>query len=56
MNVLLDEAMESYDESIVKELRSDNVEDMENGVETIALWVQDYLQKPQETDTAMEEN
>ncbi|KAF2368143.1 Adenylate kinase isoenzyme 6 [Trinorchestia longiramus] len=45
MNVLLDEAMESYDHSIVKEISSETVEDMENGVEEVTEWVKAWMRK-----------
>lgn len=42
MEVLLEEARESYDEEIVVELRSDNAEDIENNVERIELWTKNW--------------
>ncbi|MCJ1275662.1 factor activating pos9 [Puttea exsequens] len=42
MEVLLEEARESYDEEIVVELRSDEVEDIEANVERIEAWVIDW--------------
>ncbi|EON66571.1 hypothetical protein W97_05816 [Coniosporium apollinis CBS 100218] len=42
MEVLLEEARESYDEEIVVELRSDNAEDIENNVERIELWIKNW--------------
>jgi adenylate kinase len=38
MEVLLDEARESYDEEIIVELRSDSTEDMEANVDRIEAW------------------
>lgn len=40
MQVLLDEARESYREEIVVELRSDKEEDVEGNVERIEQWVE----------------
>ncbi|KAJ9662975.1 factor activating pos9 [Coniosporium apollinis] len=42
MEVLLEEARESYDEEIVVELRSDNAEDIENNVERIEVWIKNW--------------
>ena len=39
MEVLLQEARDSYDEEIVIELRSDTTEEMEGNVERIESWV-----------------
>ena len=39
MEVLLQEARESYDEEIVIELRSDTTDEMEVNVERIEQWV-----------------
>ena len=39
MQVLLDEARESYAEEIVVELRSDGVEDVDGNVEGIRIWM-----------------
>jgi adenylate kinase len=39
MQVILDEARESYDEEIVIELQSDSVEEMESNVDRITGWV-----------------
>ena len=39
MEVILDEARESYDEEIVVELKSKGVEDLEANVERIERWV-----------------
>lgn len=40
MQVILDEARESYDINIVQELRSDQFEDLEQNVERVAQWVE----------------
>ena len=40
MQVLLDEARESYDESIVVELKSESTEDVESNLERVESWVQ----------------
>lgn len=37
--VVLDEALDSYPEGVVHELKSDGVEDLENNVERIAAWL-----------------
>jgi adenylate kinase len=39
MQVLLDEARESYKEEIVVELRSEGVEDVEGNVERVEAWI-----------------
>ena len=39
MQVCLDEAQDSYDESIIVSLSSDNIIDMERNVE----WIQDWI-------------
>ena len=39
MEVLLQEARDSYDEEIIVELRSDTVEEVESNVERIEGWV-----------------
>lgn len=39
MEVLLEEARESYDEEIVVELRSDEADDIEGNVERIEGWI-----------------
>jgi len=42
MEVLLQEAKESYDEEIVVELKSNTTEDMESNVERIQQWIQQW--------------
>ena len=42
MQVLLEEARESYNLNIVHEVRSDNVDDLENNVELIEKWCQQW--------------
>lgn len=42
MQVLLDEARDSYAEDIVWELRSDTVEDMDANIDKVAAWIQNY--------------
>jgi adenylate kinase len=42
MQVLLDEARESYKEEIVVELRSDKVEDVDANVERMEQWVENW--------------
>lgn len=40
MQVLLDEARDSYDEGIVVELQSDSLEDIDSNVERIQQWIE----------------
>ena len=42
MEVLLEEATESYDEEIVVELQSNEAEDIESNVERIVLWIENW--------------
>ena len=42
MQVLLEEARECYDLNIVHEVRSDNIDDLENNVEMIEQWVKQF--------------
>jgi adenylate kinase len=42
MQVVLEEARESYDHEIVHEVPSNTVEDMENNVERVAQWCQQW--------------
>ena len=44
MQVLLEEARESYDQEIVVELQSDKLEDVESNVERIESWVANWKQ------------
>lgn len=44
MEVLLDEARESYDEEIVVELRSDEADDIEGNVGRIKTWMKHWKQ------------
>lgn len=44
MEVLLDEARESYDEEIVVELRSDEAADIEGNVGRIETWIENWKQ------------
>ncbi|KAI9881369.1 MAG: factor activating pos9 [Pleopsidium flavum] len=44
MQVLLEEARESYDAEIVVELRSDGTEDIENNVGRIETWIKNWEQ------------
>ncbi|KAI9203660.1 AAA domain-containing protein [Polychytrium aggregatum] len=48
MQVVLDEARESYRPEIVVELPSNTVEDMENNVERIESWVTQFVQERSE--------
>lgn len=42
MQVLLEEARESYDEEIVVELQSDSLKDIDSNVERIEAWIQQW--------------
>jgi adenylate kinase len=44
MQVVLDEAMDSYKEDIVIELRSESLEDMEANTEKIVSWINQWKQ------------
>ena len=44
MQVLLQEARESYAEEIVQELASNTVEEMESNVSRVEAWLQNWLQ------------
>ncbi|KAI9790381.1 MAG: factor activating pos9 [Peltula sp. TS41687] len=44
MQVLLDEARESYDEDMVVELKSDTPEDLESNIERIETWIENWKQ------------
>ncbi|KAI9850697.1 MAG: factor activating pos9 [Thelocarpon superellum] len=50
MQVLLEEARESYDEEIVVELRSDTVEDIESNAERVQQWIQQWRQDHKPAD------
>ncbi len=42
MEVLLEEARESYDKEIVVELQSNEAEDVESNVERIVIWIENW--------------
>lgn len=42
MEVLLDEARQSYDEEIIVELQSNDPEDIDGNVDRLELWVTDW--------------
>jgi len=42
MEVLLQEARDSYDEEIVVELRGDKIDDVDSNVERITMWVENW--------------
>lgn len=42
MEVLLQEARDSYDEEIVVELKSDSAEEMESNVERVQAWLEQW--------------
>ena len=44
MEVLLEEARESYEEEIVVELRSDDADDMDGNLERIMTWIKQWKQ------------
>ena len=48
MQVILDEARESYAIDIVQELRSDKYEDLEQNVERVQQWLENW--KKEHTD------
>jgi len=48
MEVLLEEAREAYDEEIVVELRSDEVDEVEGNVERIEVWIKNWKQNQKE--------
>lgn len=50
MQVLLDEARESYKEEIVVELRSDKAEDVDGNVERVELWVENWRRDNADVD------
>lgn len=49
MEVLLEEARESYDAEIIVELRSDTTEEMESNVERIEAWVENWRKDSNKT-------
>ncbi len=51
MQVLLEEARESYDMEIVVELRSDNSEDIESNVDRIEAWIKSWQHNNPESAT-----
>lgn len=50
MEVLLEEARESYDGEIVVELQSNEAEDIESNVERIMIWIENWKKKVTERD------
>ena len=48
MQVLLDEARESYDEEIIVELRSDSAEEIESNIERIEAWYKQWIENNKE--------
>jgi len=48
MQVLLDEARESYKEEIVVELKSESNEDVEGNLERVERWVEQWRRDRQE--------
>jgi adenylate kinase len=47
MQVLLDEARESYKEEVVVELRSESTEDVEGNLERVEAWIQNWKKDQQ---------
>lgn len=50
MEVLLEEARESYDDEIVVELQSNDADDIESNVERIMIWIEDWKKSNKEHD------
>lgn len=50
MEVLLEEARESYDDEIVVELQSNDADDIESNVERIMIWIEDWKRSNKEHD------
>jgi adenylate kinase len=50
MQVLLDEARESYDEEIVVELQSDSLDDIDLNVERIQQWIEQWKEDRAEVE------
>lgn len=48
MQVLLDEARESYDEEIIVELRSDSSEEIESNIERLEAWYKQWIENNKE--------
>lgn len=48
MEVLLQEARDSYDEEIVVELKSDSTEELELNVERVQTWLKQWKEDNQE--------
>lgn len=48
MEVLLDEARESYDEECIVELQSNDCEDLDTNVDRIKLWITNWKQSQAE--------
>ena len=50
MEVLLEEARESYNDEIVVELQSNDADDIESNVERIMIWIEDWKKSNKEHD------
>ena len=50
MEVLLEEARESYNEEIVVELQSNEAEDIESNVERIMMWIENWKDNNKEEE------
>lgn len=46
MQVVLDEAEESYKPEILWKLQSNSVEDMDNNLERLVEWIQEFQNRP----------
>ncbi len=50
MEVLLQEARDSYDEEIVVELRSDTAEEIESNIERIEVWYAQWMENHKDAE------
>lgn len=53
MNVVLDEAQESYPSEIVVELTSEGTEDLESNVARIVQWIQSWQQNRESSESTV---
>lgn len=56
MQVLLEEARESFDQEIIVELRSDVLDDVDGNVERIKTWVENWKQNRQSEEDVEDED
>lgn len=52
MEVLLQEARDSYDEEIVVELKSDSTEELESNVERVQTWLKQWKEDNKAEDAS----